>query len=68
MSGGRASPLRSLLFVPAGDIRRVRKALTSVADAVILDLEDAVAMSRKAEARQRAAERWTPASGHLRPQ
>ena len=56
MSGGRASPLRSLLFVPAGDIRRVRKALTSVADAVILDLEDAVAMSRKAEARQRAAE------------
>nr|WP_294544952.1 CoA ester lyase [uncultured Rhodopila sp.] len=43
--------LRSLLFAPANHARRVEKALTLAADAVILDLEDAVAISEKAEAR-----------------
>lgn len=43
--------LRSMLFVPADNEHRVGKALQSGADAVILDLEDAVAVSRKAEAR-----------------
>ena len=39
--------LRSLLFAPANHARRVEKALTLGADAVILDLEDAVATARK---------------------
>jgi citrate lyase subunit beta/citryl-CoA lyase len=43
--------LRSLLFAPANHARRVEKALTLGADAVILDLEDAVATAEKAEAR-----------------
>ncbi len=42
---------RSLLFAPGNHARRVEKALTLAADAVILDLEDAVAISEKAEAR-----------------
>lgn len=44
-------PLRSFLFVPANDTRKVEKAFASDADMVILDLEDAVAISEKAKAR-----------------
>ncbi len=47
--------LRSMLFVPADSERKLAKALASPADALILDLEDAVAASRKAEARIAAA-------------
>ena len=43
--------LRSLLFVPATTPERIPKALGSGADAVIVDLEDAVPADRKAEAR-----------------
>ena len=43
---------RSLLAVPANSPRMVEKALASDADAVFLDLEDAVAPGRKTEARQ----------------
>ncbi|WP_116089651.1 HpcH/HpaI aldolase/citrate lyase family protein [Sphingomonas crusticola] len=43
--------LRSLLFVPGDRPDRMEKALSSGADALILDLEDAVAPARKAEAR-----------------
>ena len=43
--------LRSLLFVPADNARRVAKAFTLDADAVILDLEDAVAEVGKEAAR-----------------
>jgi citrate lyase subunit beta/citryl-CoA lyase len=39
--------LRSFLFAPGNHARRVEKALTLPADAVILDLEDAVAVSEK---------------------
>jgi citrate lyase subunit beta/citryl-CoA lyase len=39
--------MRSLLFVPGNHARRVEKALGLAADGVILDLEDAVAMSEK---------------------
>jgi len=39
--------LRSFLFAPGNHARRVEKALTLAADAVILDLEDAVAISEK---------------------
>ncbi|QIN83906.1 CoA ester lyase [Rubrobacter tropicus] len=43
---------RSLLAVPASNRKMVEKALASDADAVFLDLEDAVAPARKAEARR----------------
>lgn len=43
--------MRSLLFVPGDDERKIAKALDSSADALILDLEDAVAPQRKAAAR-----------------
>jgi citrate lyase subunit beta/citryl-CoA lyase len=42
---------RSLLYVPADNARRVEKALHSGADVAILDLEDAVAVSKKEAAR-----------------
>jgi citrate lyase subunit beta/citryl-CoA lyase len=45
----------TLLYVPADRPDRVTKALASDADAVLVDLEDAVAPSRKGEARENAA-------------
>jgi citrate lyase subunit beta / citryl-CoA lyase len=42
---------RSWLFVPADSDRKVEKALDSDADAIIFDLEDSVAPTRKAAAR-----------------
>ena len=47
--------MRSLLFVPGDDERKIAKALESAADALILDLEDAVAPQRKAAARDLCA-------------
>jgi len=44
-------PLRSLLFAPGNHHRRVEKAMSLDADAVILDLEDAVATAEKPAAR-----------------
>jgi citrate lyase subunit beta / citryl-CoA lyase len=44
----------TLLYVPADRPDRVAKALASSADAVLVDLEDAVAPSRKGEARENA--------------
>ncbi|PWR20936.1 HpcH/HpaI aldolase/citrate lyase family protein [Zavarzinia compransoris] len=43
--------LRSLLFVPGDSEKKFAKAAKAGADALILDLEDAVAPSRKADAR-----------------
>jgi citrate lyase subunit beta / citryl-CoA lyase len=48
--------IRSLLFAPGNVPRRVEKALTLDADAVILDLEDSVAVSDKAATRKPVAE------------
>jgi len=48
-------PLRSLLFAPGNHARRVEKALSLDADAVILDLEDAVAIAEKPSARAAVA-------------
>ncbi len=47
--------MRSLLFVPGTRERSFAKAVTSGADAVILDLEDSVAPARKEEAREAVA-------------
>ncbi|MDX1431581.1 MAG: CoA ester lyase [Gammaproteobacteria bacterium] len=46
---------RSLLFVPASNARALDKARTLPVDVVIMDLEDAVAPERKAEARAQLA-------------
>jgi citrate lyase subunit beta/citryl-CoA lyase len=43
---------RSWLYVPGHRPERVRKALASAADAVVIDLEDAVPVAAKDEARQ----------------
>jgi citrate lyase subunit beta/citryl-CoA lyase len=48
--------LRSLLFVPGDRPDRMAKALGAGADALILDLEDAVAPAAKPEARRAVAE------------
>jgi citrate lyase subunit beta / citryl-CoA lyase len=53
--------MRSLLFVPADDEKKLAKGLGSGADAMLIDLEDSVAISRKAEARKIAAEFITQA-------
>lgn len=50
------SLIRTALFVPGTRIDRVGKALASGADAVIVDLEDAVAADVKEQARQALAE------------
>jgi (S)-citramalyl-CoA lyase len=47
----RPVPRRSMLFVPGLRPDRARKAFTSGADTVCIDLEDAVAVSHKGEAR-----------------
>jgi len=47
--------LRSLLFVPGDRPDRMEKALASGADALILDLEDAVAVPAKSAAREATA-------------
>jgi citrate lyase subunit beta / citryl-CoA lyase len=47
--------MRSLLFVPADSAKKLDKAMTSGADALIVDLEDSIALESKARARQSAA-------------
>jgi citrate lyase subunit beta/citryl-CoA lyase len=62
---------RAWLFTPADDERKLASAPACGADAVILDLEDAVAPSRKDLARVQAIEllrdRATPAAGGAAP-
>jgi citrate lyase subunit beta/citryl-CoA lyase len=48
--------MRSLLFVPGDRPDRMERAIASGADALILDLEDAVAPERKADARRHVLE------------
>ncbi|MDH3798226.1 MAG: CoA ester lyase [Desulfobacterales bacterium] len=47
----KLGPIRSALFVPGNRPDRVDKAVATVADRVIIDLEDAVAVSQKVETR-----------------
>jgi citrate lyase subunit beta / citryl-CoA lyase len=51
-----AASIRSLLFVPGDSESKLLKALSSDADAVIIDLEDAVAPQNKSSARQLTSE------------
>lgn len=48
--------MRSLLFVPADSEKKLAKGFGSGADALILDLEDSVALSNKEAARKSAAD------------
>ena len=63
---------RSFLFAPGNHLRRVEKAFTLGADAVILDLEDSVAVSDKPAARRPVADalaasaRTSRARGYVR--
>ena len=51
------TPLRrSLLFVPGADARKLERAREAGADALILDLEDSVAVEKKADARRLVAD------------
>ncbi|MCU0975409.1 MAG: CoA ester lyase [Steroidobacteraceae bacterium] len=72
MQSRRAGALRSLLFAPGNHARRREKAFECGADAVILDLEDAVPPAEKAEARiavaaalaaPRACQAWVRVNG-----
>ena len=47
---------RSLLFVPGAEPRKLERARTAGADTLIFDLEDAVAVDRKALARQQVVD------------
>lgn len=49
-------PIRSYLYVPGDEPRKMEKALASDADAVVFDLEDAVAPERKEIARDAVAD------------
>jgi len=58
--------MRSLLFAPGNHARRMEKALSLAAEGVILDLEDAVAVSEKAATRPVVAGAFDkPRSGKL---
>src|SRR5437868_4546471 len=59
-------PLRSFLFAPGNHARRAANALSLDADAVILDLEDAVATAEKPATREAVAAALTrPRRGWL---
>ncbi len=64
-----ASPprLRSVLYIPGGNERALVKARELQADALILDLEDAVAQSAKAQSRERVCEQVAAGAFGERP-
>lgn len=57
---------RSFLFVPAHKPERYQKALASGADAVIIDLEDAVPLTAKEEGREALHDTWASLSADAR--
>jgi len=58
--------MRSWLFAPGDSEKKMGKAIASEADIALLDLEDSVVPSRKAEARQMVAEAIASASDKAR--
>lgn len=57
------SPIRSMLFVPGDSARKFHKAVNGPADALILDLEDSVALANKPAAREATATMLQAARG-----
>lgn len=47
---------RALLYMPGDDMRKIQKATTLGVDCICMDMEDGVALNRKAEARQTIVE------------
>ena len=45
-------PRRALLYMPGDDRHKIEKALTLEVDCICMDMEDGVALDRKAAARQ----------------
>jgi (3S)-malyl-CoA thioesterase len=62
--GAAMRPWRSVLYIPAANARAMEKARGLAADAVIFDLEDAVAVSEKAAARATLATALTADYGN----
>lgn len=60
-------PIRSYLFAPADNPRILDKVFAAGADAVVIDLEDAVAAQAKKEARQSLRRRLETLAGTGRP-
>ncbi len=60
------APIRSLLFAPANEPRKVARLSGTGADAVVLDLEDAVAREYKLAARAMARDALDTITGTLR--
>jgi citrate lyase subunit beta/citryl-CoA lyase len=60
-------PLRSVLYVPAGNTRALTKVASLACDAVILDLEDSVAPEQKAEARKNLETWFSDREGYSGP-
>lgn len=56
-------PRRSMLFTPGLRPDRIRKAITAGADVVCIDIEDAVAVDHKDEARDLALQEISAAQG-----
>jgi citrate lyase subunit beta / citryl-CoA lyase len=63
----RLPPIRSWLYVPGNRPDRIAKALGLGADAVIIDLEDAVPEGEKERARREAASAIDARAGHRAP-
>ena len=51
LAAAQVRPRRSVLYMPGSNARAINKARTLPADAIVLDLEDAVAPEKKSEAR-----------------
>src|SRR5512146_437815 len=47
---------RALLYMPGDDLHKIQKAITLGVDCICMDIEDGVALNRKAEARATIAE------------
>lgn len=67
LTSGSVAIARSFLFVPANRPDRFAKALSSLADAVILDLEDSVPLEDKAVAREAVARDWATVNLQSKP-
>lgn len=59
MNTSSTRPRRSVLYVPAANPRAMAKIRNLDCDAVVLDLEDAVAPAAKADARRHLIEAWS---------
>src|SRR5512135_3295681 len=44
-------PRRCMLFMPGDDLKKIQKGISLGVDSIVMDLEDGVALNRKAEAR-----------------